>query len=42
MPLIARDAYVSVFFGNSLYLLALGYYVVITFLGYNGWSFGIC
>jgi hypothetical protein len=36
MPVIARDAYVSVFFGNSLYLLAFGYYVVITFLGYNG------
>ncbi|KAF2233710.1 putative integral membrane protein [Viridothelium virens] len=39
MPVIARDAYVSVFFGNSLYLLALGYYVVITFLGYNALPF---
>ncbi len=27
---------VSLFVGNSLYLLALGYYTVITFLGYNG------
>ncbi|KAI9710574.1 MAG: hypothetical protein M1820_002710 [Bogoriella megaspora] len=39
MPVIARDAWVSVFFGNSLYLLALGYYIVITFLGYNALPF---
>jgi hypothetical protein len=36
MPLIARDYWVSNFFGNSMYLLALSYYFVITFLGYNG------
>lgn len=36
MPLIARDYWVSNFFGNTMYLLALGYYFVITFLGYNG------
>lgn len=38
MPLIARDFWVSSFVGNSLYLLAFGYYAVITFLGYNGKS----
>ena len=27
---------VSRFFGNTLYLVALGYYTVISFLGYNG------
>ncbi|MCJ1230472.1 hypothetical protein MMC12_007146 [Toensbergia leucococca] len=26
----------SIFFGNTLYLVALGYYTIITFLGYNG------
>jgi len=26
----------SLFLGNTLYLLAFGYYTVITFLGYNG------
>lgn len=36
MPLIARDFWVSSLVGNSLYLLAFGYYTVITFLGYNG------
>lgn len=29
---------VSLFFGNTLYLIALGYYSVICFLGYNGTS----
>jgi hypothetical protein len=38
MPLIAQDYWVSNFFGNSMYLLALSYYFVITFLGYNGES----
>jgi hypothetical protein len=37
MPLIAQDYnWVSNFFGNTLYLIALIYYFVITFLGYNG------
>ena len=27
---------VSTFFGNTLYLVALGYYTIICFLGYNG------
>lgn len=43
MPLIARDYWVSNLFGNSMYLLALSYYFVITFLGYNGkLSFDSC
>lgn len=36
MPLIAQDYWVSNFFGNTMYLAALSYYFVITFLGYNG------
>lgn len=36
MPLIKQDYWVSNFFGNTMYLLALSYYFVITFLGYNG------
>ena len=36
MPLIAPDYWVSNLFGNTMYLLALSYYFVITFLGYNG------
>ena len=36
MPVVSRDFWVSEFFGNSLYLIAFGYYFVITFLGYNG------
>jgi len=37
MPLIAQDySFASNFFGNTLYLIALAYYFVITFLGYNG------
>jgi len=36
MPLIAQDYWVSNFFGNLMYLMALSYYFIITFLGYNG------
>jgi len=39
MPVISRDHWISEFFGNSLYLIAFGYYFVITFLGYNGAAF---
>jgi len=39
MPLIASNFWVSLLFGNSLYLLAFGYYIVITFLGYNALPF---
>ncbi|KAI9755700.1 MAG: hypothetical protein M1815_004695 [Lichina confinis] len=35
MPLISKHYWISLFFGNSLYLIAVGYYTVITFLGYN-------
>lgn len=38
-PLIARDNWVSMFFGNTLYLVALGYYTIICFLGYNALPF---
>ncbi|KAK4612176.1 hypothetical protein CLAFUW4_12754 [Fulvia fulva] len=39
MPLIAQDYWVSNLFGNTMYLLALSYYFVITFLGYNALPF---
>ena len=35
-PVIARDNLVSSLFGNTIYLVAMGYYTIITFLGYNG------
>ena len=38
MPVIARHYWLSLALGNTLYLLAFGYYTVITFLGYNGES----
>ncbi|MCJ1311444.1 hypothetical protein MMC25_005115 [Agyrium rufum] len=34
-PLIAQKYWLSLFFGNTLYLAAAGYYFIITFLGYN-------
>ncbi|EME77837.1 uncharacterized protein MYCFIDRAFT_191201 [Pseudocercospora fijiensis CIRAD86] len=39
MPLIKEDYWISNFFGNTMYVLALGYYFVITFLGYNALPF---
>ena len=27
---------ISLFFGNTLYLAAFGYYFIVSFLGYNG------
>jgi hypothetical protein len=36
MPLISQGYWVSLFFGNSLYLIAFGYYTVVNFFGYNG------
>lgn len=41
MPLIAQDYWVSNLFGNTMYLLALSYYCIITFLGYNGVSWAL-
>ncbi|KAF2716207.1 UNC-50 [Polychaeton citri CBS 116435] len=39
MPLIAQDYWLSNFTGNSTYLLAICYYFIITFLGYNALPF---
>jgi hypothetical protein len=39
MPVISRDYWLSLFFGNLLYLVAFGYYFVVTFLGYNALPF---
>ncbi|KAI9847282.1 MAG: hypothetical protein M1837_002868 [Sclerophora amabilis] len=36
IPLVIRDYWISLFLGNALYLVALSYYTIITFLGYNG------
>jgi len=33
--LIEKDWFVSTWFGNTLWLIALGYYIYITFLGYS-------
>ena len=30
-----RDWFISTMFGNTLWLVALGYYIYITFLGYS-------
>jgi len=35
LPIIARETWLSRVLGNSLYLVACGYYVVISFVGYN-------
>lgn len=38
-----KEARISLFFGNTIYLVALCYYSVISFLGYNGTIFiGSC
>jgi len=34
-PLIERDWFISTVFGNTLWLVALSYYIYITFLGYS-------
>ncbi|KAI9680861.1 MAG: hypothetical protein M1817_004301 [Caeruleum heppii] len=39
MPLVSRDHWISLFLGNALYLIALSYYTIITFLGYNALPF---
>ncbi|OZJ06285.1 hypothetical protein BZG36_00815 [Bifiguratus adelaidae] len=36
MPLLVHDNFVAKFVGNSMYLVAIVYYLYITFLGYNG------
>ncbi|KAF2730447.1 UNC-50 [Polyplosphaeria fusca] len=39
MPVVASRYWLSLLIGNSLYLLALNYYFIITFLGYNALPF---
>ncbi|KAI9771448.1 MAG: hypothetical protein M1840_002068 [Geoglossum simile] len=39
MPVVSRDYWISLFLGNTLYLIAFTYYIVITFLGYNALPF---
>ncbi|KAF2648093.1 UNC-50 family protein [Lophiostoma macrostomum CBS 122681] len=39
MPVIASKHWVSLALGNTLYLIALNYYFIITFLGYNALPF---
>ncbi|KAF2201529.1 UNC-50 [Delitschia confertaspora ATCC 74209] len=39
MPVVASKYWLSLLLGNSLYLLALNYYFIITFLGYNALPF---
>lgn len=38
-PLLSRDYWISLFLGNTLYAVALGYYTIICFLGYNALPF---
>lgn len=33
--LFSQEWFISIFLGNTLWILAIGYYVYITFLGYN-------
>lgn len=39
LPLISRDYWISLLLGNTLYLVAFGYYTIIFFLGYNALPF---
>ncbi|KAF2429601.1 UNC-50 [Tothia fuscella] len=39
MPFVGKEYWVSLFFGNTLYLIAFGYYTIINFLGYNALPF---
>ena len=36
MKVLTRDIWICLFLGNTMYLIAIGYYCYITFLGYNG------
>lgn len=33
---VSSDWFLGYFVGNTLWLIAIGYYIYITFLGYNG------
>ncbi|EPS44636.1 hypothetical protein H072_1387 [Dactylellina haptotyla CBS 200.50] len=39
MPLLSRNWWISLFIGNTLYLVAFSFYCVVTFLGYNALPF---
>ncbi|KAF3906686.1 hypothetical protein ABW20_dc0110230 [Dactylellina cionopaga] len=39
MPLLSRNWWISLFVGNTLYLVAFSFYCVVTFLGYNALPF---
>lgn len=39
IPLINGESFLACFFGNTLWLIAIGYYVYITFLGYSALPF---
>ncbi|XP_041462887.1 protein unc-50 homolog [Lytechinus variegatus] len=39
MPIINRDSFLSTFFGDTLWVIAIGYYIYITFLGYSALPF---
>lgn len=39
LPVLNRSNWISLFLGNTLYLVALGYYFTITFLGYSNMPF---
>ncbi|KAF2629958.1 UNC-50 [Macroventuria anomochaeta] len=39
MPLVGTNHWVSLLLGNTLYVIALTYYFIITFLGYNALPF---
>ena len=36
LSIVTRDAWISLFLGNTMYFLAASYYTYITFLGYSG------
>lgn len=36
LVMISSDWFLGYFVGNTLWLIAIGYYLYITFLGYNG------
>ena len=36
MRVLIKDIWICLFLGNTMYLIAIGYYCYITFLGYNG------
>ncbi|KAF3229418.1 hypothetical protein TWF106_004335 [Orbilia oligospora] len=39
MPLLSKNWWISLFIGNTLYLVAFSFYCVVTFLGYNALPF---